>query len=492
MVSIVSRALQKRTRAHLTTSRALADAHPRKGEASIGEAFSSALLDVPGFLLERISEPLRGFEIRSRAHLTTSRALADAHPLAGKASAMILLAGLGFACSHSPAPPAREAPSDNPPHEPTNETTPSEPSPPPPLPWEEKTFSPRPASPEKPELEELVRVCGAGDQSLHEVAKWVAERQIEEGQTPGLDHVRFHLHRRGAPYVMPRLWSAQVVGVSFARLREDVQEWAQTHTPFGSFRCGAASAQAPDGSQIVSVIQVDVLAEMMPLPTRTQAGSFLDLETKLLAGSTAANVVLLPPKGRPFSVTPDLDGQLVHARLSLPTEGMWLVQVMATQQGGPRPVAEALVSAGTERPSRLAEQPVPGEKAFDPRLSREDALFALMNQARQEEGLPKLTRNEKLDAVAQKHSDAMLERGRVSHNTGSGNPARRTEQAGFKVAAVGENVALAASVPRLHRVLWASPSHRENLLLRRWEEVGVAISEREDGTLFATQLFIDR
>jgi uncharacterized protein YkwD len=85
----------------------------------------------------------------------------------------------------------------------------------------------------------------------------------------------------------------------------------------------------------------------------------------------------------------------------------------------------------------------------------------------------------------------MVEQGRISHDTGAGHPAHRIELAGLHPTASGENVALAGTVVRLHRVLWASPAHRENLLLRRWDEAGVAIVDDGAGSLYATQLFTD-
>jgi uncharacterized protein YkwD len=103
-----------------------------------------------------------------------------------------------------------------------------------------------------------------------------------------------------------------------------------------------------------------------------------------------------------------------------------------------------------------------------------------------------LKRNRTLDEVALGHNRAMLKTGRISHDTGQGDPAYRVGLAGLSPKATGENVAMAGSVVRLHRVLWASPAHRENLLLRRWDQAGVAVTARDDGALYTTQLFIDQ
>lgn len=395
-------------------------------------------------------------------------------------------------CGRSPQVPPESPPPLKEEQEPPQEKPPGSAALPPTLTWEEETFSPRPASPEEPELEELNLHCGHGDQALHEVAAWAARYQSETGQPAPPDDLRFHLRQRGAPYVMPRLWSVKAEGVPWEQLGRYVLDWASERPPLGTYRCGVGLVER-DGVEFISAVQVDVLAELKPLPTLVSAGGFVDFHAELLVPGTAADVVLLPPEGRPFSVSPSLERGRVRARLSLPTSGTWLVQLMATVEGGPRPVAEALITAGQRRPERPAIQEVPGESAHDETLTPQEALFVMMNAARQGEGLPPLGRNARLDRLAQEHSERMRARGHVSHDTGHGDPEARISAVGLKLSAAGENVALAASVVRLHRVLWASPSHRENLLLRRWEEAGVGITRRDsDGTLFATQLFIDR
>ncbi len=356
--------------------------------------------------------------------------------------------------------------------------------------WATETFSPRPGSVPDPDLEELSDACGRGDAALHDVAAFVAEYQARHGDPPSLDEVNFELKRRGSPYVMPRMWTATTSGVPKAELLDAVQTWAKARPSRGQVRCGAASFDGPKEHQL-ALLQVDVLAELAPLPTRVEAGAWLELEVGFLSPTTAASVVLLPPDGPPRTVNSTLEGNRARARVSLATEGTWLVQIMATQEGGPLPVASALVTAGKQPPDAYDARPVPGEEAFDPSLRPADALFVLVNAARHEQGLPALGRNKTLDRAATLHSTHMREQGRTSHDAGHGDPAKRVAQAGLAPKATGENVALAQSVKRLHRALWASPSHRENLLLLRWDEVGIGIVERADGALLATELFID-
>jgi uncharacterized protein YkwD len=131
------------------------------------------------------------------------------------------------------------------------------------------------------------------------------------------------------------------------------------------------------------------------------------------------------------------------------------------------------------------------EEAMDFDATPQDALFGLVNAAREAQGLEPVRRNRKLDRVAQAHAQAMADNGRISHDTGAGDPNRRIADAGLTPKATGENVARGGSVVRLHRVLWNSPAHRENMLLRQWDEVGVAVVKDQNGALFGAEIFID-
>lgn len=360
------------------------------------------------------------------------------------------------------------------------------------LPWEERSFSPRPGSVSDPRLEALERACGVGDAGLHEVASLLAEEQARSSAEPDLDAANYHLRRTGTPYVMPRLWSARMGVFDEAHLVEAVRVWAGSRPALGEYRCGLGIAEGPDSVLAVTVLQTDVLVDLKPIPTQTRAATWHELEGRFLVPASGASVLLLPPEGPPRTINTELSGDDFRARFPVETPGTFLVQLMATVSGGPRPVAQVLITAEDPPPTGPDSREVPGETSFDDSLPADDALFAILNAARLDQGLFEVKRNRRLDRLALEHCRAMLARGRISHDTGAGDPAVRLARAGMAPKATGENVALAGTVVRLHRALWSSPSHRENMLLRRWDEAGVAVLRREeDGALFATQLFID-
>jgi uncharacterized protein YkwD len=359
------------------------------------------------------------------------------------------------------------------------------------LPWAEQTFSPRPGSSPEPDVFPLEQACGKGDVALHETASYLAELHATLDAVPDLDEVHFALLRRGAPYVRPRLWSLQSGDFDAERMALGVQTWARETTPLGELRCGVGVFQNADGEYFVSAVQVDVLAEVAPIVTFLPAPAQVDFKARFLSLPTAASVVLLPPTGRPFEVQSVLSGGLVEASLRLDRPGIWLVQLMGTDTGGPVPVARALVSVEAEPPQGPDRAPAPGEESFEPTENPSDSLFVLLNAARESAGLQPVRRNPRLDSVALAYARTLAASGRLSHDSGGGTVERRVERAGLSPKAVGENLARARDIVALHRVLWASPSHRENLLLRRWDQVGIAVAQDVRGKMVAVQLFAD-
>ena len=271
-----------------------------------------------------------------------------------------------------------------------------------------------------------------------------------------------------------------------------MEEWLASFSRVGDRRCGVATVREPSGREVVVALVADVLADMEPLPTVVGAGTWLDLRVRLLVPASAVQVVVLGPRGRPFAVPSTMEGSLVRARFRADRPGVWLVQTLATVTGGPRPVAEALVHADVAPRPDFASDEAPGEAAGAKIEDDGEAILAMLNAARKTEGAPPLVRHPRLDGLAQEHAQAMNKAQRIAHDLGGGDPGLRVQAAGLDVAAAGENVAHAQGPARAHRALWASPSHRENLLLDRFDSVGIGVAQDEDGSVWVCELFADR
>jgi uncharacterized protein YkwD len=352
--------------------------------------------------------------------------------------------------------------------------------------WQPGTWSPQPADPPSADLG---AACDKGDAALVRVAQRVAEREL--GRRPlDVTELAFALRVEGAPYVWPELYT--LVGPSAgASGSERLAAWLGKVGGTGERRCGVVrSAGAKGGHEVVAAVAVSVLADLEPLPTRARIGQWLRVRARLLVPASEASVHVLGPRGSPRRVPTSLADGIVDARFAADQEGDWLVQVVAHVAGGPRPVAEAALSAGSEPPAHFAERPAPGEEA-EPSADPNARLLAMVNAGRRIEKLLALRRDETLDAMALAHANAMRDAGRLAHDVGDGTPLDRATKAGISPRKLAENLAHAVDVAHAYRSLWASISHRTNLLGPAFDSLGVGTASDTDGTIWVALVFAD-
>ena len=119
----------------------------------------------------------------------------------------------------------------------------------------------------------------------------------------------------------------------------------------------------------------------------------------------------------------------------------------------------------------------------------EEQLFASVNRARRNVGLPALKWNESLAVAAKRHAAIMAQHGEAQHGF-AGEPAlaSRVTQAGARFVWLSENVALGPRVETIEAEFLRSPNHRANILDSDMDSVGIGIVER-GGQLFAVEDF---
>jgi len=364
--------------------------------------------------------------------------------------------------------------------------------------WSPTTEAPRRVE-VPPGEQQHYRHCGAPDAALMEVATMLAARRAEGEKPPAADLLVEQLRAAGAPYLWPRAWALKG-GSDIAAAR--LEKWAEK-APRGPRRCGVAHAVDAHGRSVLAAVSAAAPARLDPLPRKVRQGEWLRLQARLSLKAVGAKVVLLGPRGLPRRVLASLSGegpgQVLRSRFTLDQPGRWLVQVVADFEGGPRPVLEALIFADAEPHGVVHGQDRPGvrnrpggkvQKQKDPPETAE-GLFLRLNEARRSERVPALRRDPALDTLAKAHAEAMARSGRTAHDVGGGSPRARARTAGIRANHVGENVASAPTVVRIHRALWHSPSHRENMLDRNFRRVGVAVVQTEAGRRYAVQLYVD-
>lgn len=353
--------------------------------------------------------------------------------------------------------------------------------------WSEWTSSPQPGGANRADPG-LLRRCDGTDRGLSAAAQRLAEHQAATGELMEIDEVTFEMRLAGVPHVWPRAWSA-LGDVDAPETERGFVTWLGTFGDGGQRRCGLGTARAADGRSVLTVLAVDALADLKPIPRRARTGEWIELEAQLLEVATRAEVVVLGPRGAPRTVPTQLKDGRVRARFPLGEPGPWLVQVLPTLKGGPRPVLEAALFVDQPPPTLFQSAEVPGEHAGLALPAAPPAVLSMLNAAREAEGLAPLAFDERLASAAAAHSVAMRNTRRVAHDVGNGSPTQRIHALGLEPALAGENVAHASSLPRAHRALWASPSHRSNLLHPRFTHVGIGVAEDSDGSYWVCQVF---
>ena len=150
-----------------------------------------------------------------------------------------------------------------------------------------------------------------------------------------------------------------------------------------------------------------------------------------------------------------------------------------------------------------SKQPTPNSNSaagssYGEGSAAENDLLASANKSRELAGAPPLRMDESLREAARAHARRMVDSERLDHQF-SGEPSlpERIAQVGpltgtlntsLKIDRAGENIAYAAGAPDAHEALMRSPPHRENLLDRGFNVVGVAAIWSK-GRLYVVQDF---
>jgi uncharacterized protein YkwD len=107
----------------------------------------------------------------------------------------------------------------------------------------------------------------------------------------------------------------------------------------------------------------------------------------------------------------------------------------------------------------------------------------MINQARGSAGVSGLALNDRLSGIAQEHSQRMSQESRLVHHECLGCTMR---DGAWRI--LGENVGAGSGIAAVHREMMQSSSHRENILRRGFDRVGIGIV-RIDGLVWVTEVF---
>lgn len=142
---------------------------------------------------------------------------------------------------------------------------------------------------------------------------------------------------------------------------------------------------------------------------------------------------------------------------------------------------------------RSQPQPEPKPDPVRELTADEQRMVELINQERDNSGLPALKVNLDLVKVARLKAQDMVRNNYFSHSSPTyGSPFAMMKQFGITYHTAGENLAGAPTVEIAHRNLMNSTGHRANILNRDFTEVGIGIVEGSAYGKIFVQMFIGK
>lgn len=126
---------------------------------------------------------------------------------------------------------------------------------------------------------------------------------------------------------------------------------------------------------------------------------------------------------------------------------------------------------------------MPGLRTSAGTTSRELRILDMINGTRSTRGVGSLSLSERLSRMARRHSRQMAAERRLFHTSCL---SCRFPSGSWKL--LGENVGMAPTLRRVHRMMMKSAGHREILLNGIFDSVGVGVVRR-GGTYWVTEIF---
>lgn len=122
----------------------------------------------------------------------------------------------------------------------------------------------------------------------------------------------------------------------------------------------------------------------------------------------------------------------------------------------------------------------------------EQQVIDLVNKQRSYNGLPALTANWEVCRVARYKSQDMINKGYFAHQSPTyGSAFNMMESFGIKFSAAAENIAYGQKTPQDVMNDWMkSTGHRNNILSKSYNQIGVGVAKNSNGTFYWTQMFI--
>ena len=123
----------------------------------------------------------------------------------------------------------------------------------------------------------------------------------------------------------------------------------------------------------------------------------------------------------------------------------------------------------------------------------ETEVFTLVNEARTEQGLPPYEISSELVELARRKAEDMVANGYFAHHSPTyGSPFDMMKDYGVFYNSAGENLAENRTIAGAHTALMQSDSHRANILSRRFNQIGIGVTNGPGEFRTIVQMFIEQ
>jgi uncharacterized protein YkwD len=324
---------------------------------------------------------------------------------------------------------------------------------------------------------------------------YLAKSGLDSAKMLPVDRLRFELHQQGVTDANITPFSVEGPPEKMPPEMRQFLDDEKIRARYTHFAVGVT--RSPDQKKMVSTLLLGKRPALMdPVPVCPQPSSRLKLRMQLLKGYRHARWLLTTPKGE------------VQDDILIYTEGAWggtlpldsgkgtyQMEIVVHGPRGPEVAALFPLYVGVERPAIPTIKLHPAPARYRTPEDAETALLRLLNQERRRQGLPALTPDQKLCAVAREHSLQLLAERHAAHRTATtGSPLDRLRRSNIPFTRALENVSLSASPEAAHERFMESPGHRLNLLDPDVTVAGIGIAmERgsQEDILAVTEVFIE-
>lgn len=330
-----------------------------------------------------------------------------------------------------------------------------------------------------------------GDPRLAMLSEWIASQLGPGGEPPPAEVIDFFAWNLGLTDPTPHVI---VHGLpDRASVEQNVQASVERFLSRQAYTHWGAVVMPRNGLWIVVVTLSWRFGTLEPIARELPAGAPITVRGSLNEGFSNPLVVVESPSGDVVRM-PAGSGPTFDVRVPVDATGTFQLEVLARGPYGESIVANFPVFVGTSAPTSVSLEPEPETSGNTDVASVRADLLRLLNETRREQGLPELSCDPRVDAIALAHSTDMHDHDFLGHQSPTtGTPADRVTAAGLHSGMVLENVGRDFTAAGIHRGLLASPGHHANLTSSGVNTcgIGVVADESDDRTSYiATEVFL--